>query len=82
MVTSMPAVTVKRFVMTFAQGGCTHYSIRRRDDGSFQLYHDDPYAGIPQPYEFEYLQISGRFADVPTAEAELLRIYPDLQVET
>ena len=77
----MPIVTVKRFVKTFAQGGKTHFSIRRRDDGSFQLYHDDPYAGIPQPYEFDYQQISGRFADIPTAEAELLRIHPDLEVE-
>jgi hypothetical protein len=57
----MPAVTVKRFVKTFRQGGHTHYSIRRRDDGSFQLYHDNPYAGIPQPYEFDYVQLSGRF---------------------
>jgi hypothetical protein len=78
---AMPAVTVKRFVKTFRQGGHTHYSIRRRDDGSFQLYHDNPYAGIPQPYEFDYVQLSGRFADVSTAEAELLRMHPDLEVE-
>ena len=77
----MPIVTVKRYVKTFAKGGRTHFSIRRRDDGSFQLYHDDPYAGIPQPYEFDYRQISGRFADIPAAEAELLRMHPDLEVE-
>lgn len=80
-VSSMPIVTVKRFVQIFPQGGRTHYSIRRRDHGSFQLYHDDPFAGIPQPYEFDYRQISGRFADVPSAEAELLRMYPDLKID-
>jgi hypothetical protein len=77
----MPTVTVKRFVRTFGQRGRTHYSIRRRDDGSFQLYHDDPYAGIPQTYEFDYVQLSGRFADISTAEAELRRMHPDLEVE-
>jgi hypothetical protein len=77
----MTTVTVKRFIKNFAHGGCQHYSIRRREDGSFQLYHDDPYLGIPQFYEFDYEQISGRYADVRTAEAELLRIHPDLEVE-
>lgn len=40
--------TVKRFV---ANGG-SHYSIRRRSDGLFQVFHDDPYLGINQSYEF------------------------------
>ena len=78
----MVTVTVKRFVLAFPNGGCQHFSIRRREDGSFQLYHDDPYVGIPQFYEFDYEQISGRFAEVSTAEEELLRMYPMLEVET
>jgi hypothetical protein len=74
----MPPITVKRFVRAFAEGGCTHYSIRSRDDGTYQLYHDDPYLGIDQPYQFDYEQISGRYADLETAEAELRRMFPDL----
>jgi hypothetical protein len=75
----MSTVTVKRFVKRFVEGGSAHYSIRRRLDGLFQLYHDDPYLGINQPYEFEDKPISGLFADVGAAETELLRILPDLE---
>ena len=77
----MSAVTVKRFVRTFVEGGRTHYSIRRRADGLFQAYHDDPYLGINQPYQFEDKAISGLFADVATAQAELLRLHPDLEAQ-
>jgi hypothetical protein len=74
-------VTVKRFVRIFAEGGRSHYSVRRRSDGLFQVYHDDPYARIQQPYQFEDEPISGIFADLEGAEAELLRMRPDVQAE-
>lgn len=35
----MSTVIVKRFVQKFAEGGLSHYSIRRRPDGLFQVYH-------------------------------------------
>ena len=78
----MSTVVVKRFVRKFVEGGLSHYSIRRRSDGSFQLYHDDPYLGINQPYQFDDEAISGLFADAETAEAELLRMRPDLEPES
>ena len=77
----MSAVIVKRFVRNFAEGARAHYSIRRRVDGLFQAYHDDPYLGINQPYQFEDNAISGLFADLETAQAELLRLHPDLEAE-
>jgi hypothetical protein len=77
----MAAVVVKRFVEKFENGGSQHFSIRRWEDGSFQLFHDDPYVGIPQPYKFDYLQISGRFAEELTAEAELVRIKPNVEID-
>jgi hypothetical protein len=76
----MSSVTVKRFVRKFLEGGRALYSIRRRPDGLFQLYHDDPYLGINQPYQFDDEPISGLFADLQTAQAELLRLRPDLEV--
>ena len=72
--------TVKRLVMRFATGGETHYSIRRRSDGLFQVYHDDPYRGINQPYEFHDEQWGGLFDSAEAAEKELLRLRPDLDV--
>jgi hypothetical protein len=75
---AMPTVGVKRFVQTFPEGAA-HYSIRRRADGMFQIYHDDPYAGIEQPYQFDDKPMGGLFADVEAAEAELLRIRPTLE---
>ena len=77
----MSTVIVKRFVRS-SDGGRSHYSIRRRPDGLFQLYHDDRYLGISQPYEFEDEAISGLYADIGTAEAELLRMRPDLEQES
>jgi hypothetical protein len=69
-------VTVKRFVMTLGAVGETHYSIRRRSDGLFQVYHDDPYVGINQPYEFHDEQWGGLFGSAEAAEKELLRLRP------
>jgi hypothetical protein len=77
----MTAVTVKRFVRNLAEGARAHYSIRRRADGLFQVYHDDPYVGINQPYQFDDKAISGLFAEVETAEAELLKLHPDVEAE-
>jgi hypothetical protein len=74
----MSTVIVKRFVRDIA-GAPSHYSIRCRPDGLFQLWHDDAYAGMDPPYEFEDEPISGIYADVGTAEAELLRMRPDLK---
>ena len=65
----MSTVTIKRFVRTF-EGGRSHYSIRRRVDGLFQLYHDDPHLGINQPYQFEDKPISGLFSDIEAAQSE------------
>jgi hypothetical protein len=44
--------TVKRLVMRFGTGGETHYSIRLRSDGLFQVYHDDPIEGLTSPMSF------------------------------
>lgn len=78
----MSTTIVKRFVRKFAEGGRAHYSIRRRSDGLFQAYHDDPFRGIKQPYEFEEKTISGLFSDIASAETELLRVCPDLEPES
>jgi hypothetical protein len=77
----MSIVTVKRFVRKFGEGARAHYSIRRRSDGAFQLFHDDPYVGTGQSYEFEDLAISGLYADLEVVEKELLRMYPDIEPE-
>jgi hypothetical protein len=68
--------TVKRFV---ANGG-SHYSIRRRSDGLFQVFHDDPYLGINQSYEFHDKQWGGLLDSAEATERELLRLRPDLEV--
>ena len=67
----LPAVVVKTFVGVFNQND--RWSIRRWDDGSFQVFHDNPFEGINQPYASHYRQVSGRFATVDEAEAELFR---------
>jgi hypothetical protein len=71
--------TVKRFVMRFGAAGETHYSIRCRSDGLFQVYHDDPYLGIDQPYESHNEQWGGLFDSADAAEKELLRLRPGLE---
>ena len=76
----MSTVIVKRFVRVF-DGGTSNYSIRRRSDGLFQLWRDNAYAGLDPPYEFEDEPISGIYADIGTAESELLRMRPDLKPE-
>jgi hypothetical protein len=72
--------TVKRLVLRLGTGGGTQYSIRRRSDGLFQVYHDDPYKGINQPYEFDDEQWGGLFDSPEAAEKELLRLRPGLEV--
>ena len=54
------------------------FSIRKRQDGSFQAYHDNPFLESDQDYEPDSKPISGLFADVETAEAELFR-YPGFE---
>jgi hypothetical protein len=77
---AMPTVVVKRYVKRFLVGA-THYSVRRRLDGLFQLYHDDPFVGIDQPYQFDDRPIEGLYDDAQIAEAELLRLFPTLELE-
>jgi hypothetical protein len=72
--------TVKRLVLRFGAGCETHYSIRRRSDGLFQVYHDDPYRGINEPYEFDDEQWGGLFDSAEATEQELLRLRPALEV--
>lgn len=72
---TVSTVVVKRFIRN--DGAC--YSIRRRPDGTFQLYRDDLYATLNYGYEDE--PISGLFADCEAAEAELLRLRPNLEPE-
>lgn len=71
--------TVKRLVMKFGTGGETHYSIRRRSDGLFRVYHDDPYRGINRPYEFHDEQWGGLLGSAEAVEKELLRLRPGLE---
>ena len=66
----MSAEIVKRFVNGFGH----RYSIRKHHNGAFQIYHDNPYEGIPQ-YDQDYQQpLGGLYTDAESAEAELLRI--------
>jgi len=68
----MPAIVVKRFM-----GGYTHreqYSIRKLSNGSFQLFHDNLFEGIEQPYQHDDKPLSGLYADAESAEAELIRL--------
>jgi hypothetical protein len=75
----MSTVIVKRFAIVFGGGGRTHYPTRRRSGGLFQLYHDDSFLGIGQPYQFDDKPISRLFADLTGSEAELLRVHPGLE---
>jgi hypothetical protein len=81
LMTDRTIFTVKRFVQHFGGGGQTHYSIRCRSDGLFQIYHDDPFAGIDQPYQFDDRPISGLFSDLASAEGERLRKLPAIAAE-
>jgi hypothetical protein len=67
----MSAEVVRRFIGGY--GGNARWSIRRRPDGAFQIYQDNPYEGINQPYQFDDRAVSGLFADIEDAEAELFR---------
>jgi hypothetical protein len=75
----MSMVVIKRYKRSHANGGISHYSICHRLDRVYQIFHDDPYVGIPQPYEFDYRVISGHFGDLVSADAELRRMYPDIE---
>jgi hypothetical protein len=68
----MPAIVVKRFVGGFT--GTQRYSIRQHSNGTFQIYHDNPFEGVPQPYQYDDQPLSGLYADAESAEAELLRM--------
>lgn len=72
--------TVKGLVLRFGAGGENHDSLRRRSDGLFQVYHDDPYRGIDQLYEFRDEQWGGLFDSAEAPEKELLKLRQDLEV--
>jgi hypothetical protein len=72
-------VVVKRYVGGI-EGG-RRCSIRRRSDSNFQIYHDNPYEGINQPYQFDDEPISGLFGDFAAAEAEFIRTHPGFEPE-
>jgi hypothetical protein len=72
----MSSVVVRRYARSTGE----RYSIRRRADGSFQVYRDNPYEGLNVSYQFEDQPISGLFADIQTAEAELLPD-PEMRIE-
>jgi hypothetical protein len=69
----LPATVVKtfsgsRYVPT------DRWSIRRWEDGTFQVFHDNPFEGIYPSDASSYRQVSGRFATLEGAEAELFRM--------
>jgi len=64
-------VIVSRY--TGGYEGKKQFSIRQRQDGCFQVYHDNPYEGCNQPYRFDDEPISGLFMDIESAEAVLFR---------
>jgi len=67
----MSAIVVRRYVGGYE--GRQRYSIRRRPDGSFQIFHDNPYESVNQPYQWDDAAVSGLFTDFETAEAEWFR---------
>ena len=62
-------------VKSFAGGyeGKKRYSIRKRTDGAFQIYHDNPWEGLEHLHPNVPEPLLGLFADVESAEAELFR---------
>jgi hypothetical protein len=73
----MSTVIVRRY--SVGPEGGARFSIRQREDGSFQVYRDNPYEGTGQTYQSGDEPISGIFADVDSAEAELFR-HPTFQM--
>jgi len=68
----LPATVVKTFSRKLTSD---RWSIRQWEDGSFQIFHDNPYEGLyPSDPDRYYQQVSGRFETVEAAEAELLRM--------
>jgi hypothetical protein len=65
------AAVVKTFVGHLGQND--RWSIRRRDDGSYQVFHDNPFEGVSQPYASDDRPASGLFSSAEDAEAELFR---------
>ena len=53
--------------------GLARFSVRRRQDGSFQAYHDNQWLESDQDYQPDGEPISGLFENVEAAEAELFR---------
>ena len=68
----MSADVVKRFIGGYS--GQERYSIRKHTNGSFQVFHDNPYEGTNQGYENDDLPLTGLFSDPKLVEAELLRL--------
>jgi hypothetical protein len=68
----MSAVVVKRFVGGYT--GTQRFSIRKHSNGTFQVYHDNPFEGTGQSYQYDDQPLSGLYADAESAEAELLRL--------
>jgi hypothetical protein len=48
----------------------------------FQIYDDNRYEGINQPYEFEDEPVGGLFGDFAAAEAEFFRTHPGFDPES
>ena len=68
----MPATAVKTFSRKLTND---RWSIRQWEDGSFQVFHDNPYECLyPSDPDRHYRQVSGRFRTVEAAEAELFRM--------
>ena len=65
------AVIVKRFVGGYS--GQERYSVRKHPNGSFQIWHDNYYEDCKQSDQ-EDMPLTGLYADVESAEAELLRL--------
>jgi hypothetical protein len=74
------AVVVKRYVGGLE--GRRRFSIRRRSDGNFQIYDDNRYEGINQPYEFDDEPVGGLFGDLAAAEKEFFRTHPGFDPES
>lgn len=76
----MPEVVVKRFVDRFASGGGVRYSIRRRADGLFQLFRDEPDSEFNRQHQIEDYPIPGLYANEAMAQRELLSLRPNVEL--
>jgi hypothetical protein len=78
---ALSPVVVKRFIDRFPSGGGDYYSIRRRADGLFQLYHDQPDLppGLREEID-DHRPIPGIYAEQGMVEAELLTMRPNVEL--